>query len=127
MYIIGCKTLDDLNNFSNSEVASASLAARRGATKIAIIDDEEIAGLKNLKSYGYNIVVFNDIDRATDIEEYDIILCDVMGVGLNFSSESQGAELIREIKNNFPSKYVLAYTGNLKTNVQAILAEKCFR
>src|SRR5690606_38120807 len=46
-----------------------------------------------------------------DVADYDIILCDLMGVGVNFDQSIGGASIIREIKENYPTKYVIAYTG----------------
>ena len=55
---------------------------------------------------------------------YDIILCDLMGVGEHFDSNIGGASIIKEIKMNFPSKFVVSYTGARSNTVEAQSAKE---
>lgn len=84
----------------------------RRSTEILFIDDEKLDIIKSLGNYKYNITHKEDIDSINDAYAYDIILCDVRGVGKKFSDEFEGAFLIREIKANYPNKIVIAYTGS---------------
>ena len=43
--------------------------------------------------------------------EYDIIICDIHGVGEAFSKEFQGAYLVKEIYKQYPFKIIISYTG----------------
>lgn len=88
-----------------------SHASRRGAFEIAVIDDQPFAPLQNLQAYGYKIAQVGDLKKLNEIEQYPLILCDIMGVGRNFDSKLQGASIISEIKKSHPEKVVIAYTG----------------
>ncbi len=49
--------------------------------EILFIDDEEIAYLENLKSNGFNVTYKTNITDIKDVSAYDIIMCDINGVG----------------------------------------------
>lgn len=96
----------------------------RKSVRIAVIDDEKFLARSNLETYGYNISEFQDIKSISDIEGFDIVLCDLMGVGLNFDSAIGGASIIREIKDNYPTKFVIAYTGARANSAEANAARE---
>lgn len=83
----------------------------RATARIAVIDDEKFQAFSNLTSYGYNITELPDIRSVSEIENFDIVLCDLMGVGNNFDKSIGGASIIGEIKRNYPTKFVVAYSG----------------
>ena len=105
------KSSQELEPYFNNKIAVRRDRDRRGAVKIAVIDDHPFAAHANLASHNYNIVQFGDISNIDQVKEYDIILCDILGVGLFFNDSLQGASLIIEIKRHYPGKWVLAYTG----------------
>lgn len=76
------------------------------STKILIIDDDELEIKNTLSRIGYKVVWKQDIDVLSDVEDYPIIICDNKGVGLNFSSEFEGLNLIKIIKEKYPDKIV---------------------
>lgn len=76
-----------------------------------MIDDEAFFPKSNLSTYGYNIIPLGDISSVSDVENHDIVLCDLIGVGLHFDKKMQGASLIKEMKRIYPDKYVIAYTA----------------
>lgn len=84
---------------------------RRSLVPIAVIDDELFAAQQTLKNNGYDINVLGDIKNLDEVENYNIILCDLQGVGRHLDGKNQGAFLINEIKRNSPEKFVIAYTG----------------
>lgn len=43
--------------------------------------------------------------------KFDIIICDIQGVGKNFGSKYEGGHLIKEINNKYPLKYLVAFSG----------------
>src|SRR3546814_11988315 len=53
---------------------------------------------------------------------YNIILCDLQGVGRHLDERNQGAYLIDEIKRNHPEKFVIAYTGGTSDSGIALKA-----
>lgn len=79
---------------------------------IIIIDDEDLLVEDRLSASGFHITHKADIDSVRDVESYSIILCDIRGVGTRFDSPKEGAFLIREIKNLYPNKQLVAYTGS---------------
>lgn len=101
----------ELRGFSQSQSHLQSAQSRRSAVRIAVIDDEVFAPQANLRSYGYSVEPIGDVKNVSEIIQYQIVLCDIMGVGRHFDTSLQGASLISEIKKNYPEKYVIAYTG----------------
>lgn len=83
----------------------------RAAVRIVVVDDEKFTPRKNLESYGYVIAELPDITSIERVADYDIVLCDLMGVGQHFDQTLGGASLIKEIKESYPTKYIIAYTG----------------
>lgn len=113
----------ELRDFSNSRKASMPQKEIRSSVSIAIIDDEKFKAHANLTNYGYKIQELPDITSLKQIEEFDVVLCDLMGVGQNFDSFIGGASIIKEIKENYPTKYVIAYTGARANTTEASTAK----
>lgn len=96
----------------------------RSIIKIASIDDEPFQPLVNLRNLKYEIKCLGDIKDINEVNDYSIVLCDLMGVGVFFDSEQQGATIIKEIRSNYPSIFVIAYTGANLGTTQAKAAKK---
>ncbi|OLA48417.1 MAG: hypothetical protein BHW39_01230 [Firmicutes bacterium CAG:552_39_19] len=84
--------------------------------RICVIDDEGF-DINMLYDLGYmNIrkkIQFESIDEYKD---YDIVLCDVEGIGSNVDMDRQGLAVAEQIKNVYPEKVVLLYSGkNIET------------
>ena len=84
---------------------------KREDVKIVIIDDEQFPYLELLRTHRFSIDTLDNISSLNIIEAYDVILCDVNGVGGNFSEQFQGAYLVKEIYKRYPSKIIISYTG----------------
>jgi len=80
--------------------------------EILVIDDEGFEPKEILSTHMFNITHKKDIDTINDLLAYAVILCDIRGIGKAYNSEFEGAYLIKEIKTNFPSKIVIAYTAS---------------
>lgn len=52
------------------------------------------------------------------------MLCDLQGVGVELHTELRGADLIKEIKAQFPEKVVIAYTSTAKNTGMAKAAQR---
>ena len=89
-----------------------SIAEIRKHVNMLIIDDNDFSPEPYLISNGYQVHHKSDIDRIKDVEPYDIILCDISGVGKKLGYTKEGAFIIREIHANYPNKRVIAYTAN---------------
>lgn len=97
------KTIEDL---PASAIAKMSEKQKIEKTKILIIDDDELKLEKTLRRIGYNVTWKEDIDVLSDVEDYNIIICDYKGVGLKFDSEFEGMNLSRLIKEKYPDKII---------------------
>jgi hypothetical protein len=86
-------------------------ASKRSSVPMLLIDDEEFPYLEDLQQHEFRIKAVPDIDDIHAVEAYSIILCDITGVGKKFKSDFQGAHLISEIRKFYPSKVIIAYTG----------------
>lgn len=105
------QTIDDLQGHEQRPQKSAVQHNLRSKIKIGIIDDKPFDPARNLRNFGYDISEIGDVKNLSEVEKYAIILCDLMGVGLNFDSDLQGATLVREIRRNYPAIMIGAYSG----------------
>ena len=83
----------------------------RKHVNMLIIDDNDFIPENFLKANGYQLHHKTDIDSIKDVEPYDIILCDISGVGKKLGYDKEGAFIIREIHANYPNKRIIAYTS----------------
>lgn len=100
-------TINDLN--------SPSIKSRRidrNSYRIVIIDDESFENDDRLRRVGFNVSVFSDIEDIRFLSEYDIVICDIKGVGKKLSEETGGALLLNEAKKTYPYKMYAAYSGS---------------
>jgi CheY-like chemotaxis protein len=105
------RTSRDLESYFTDRVAAREIRDRRQAVRIAVVDDHPFAPQANLNAYNYNITQIGDVRSVDQVKGYDLVLCDIIGVGLSFSQTLQGASLMAEIKRVYPEKLVIAYTG----------------
>jgi CheY-like chemotaxis protein len=88
---------------------------------VAVIDDEPFPYLDPLEQLGYEVKVFNDYTRpkkqnsqklkAESFANFDIILCDIHGVGQAAFHELEGLQVMKVLREQFPFKVIVAYTG----------------
>ena len=93
------------------EITLDPIANYRNKVKVVLIDDENFAYAEILHNHGYLVTKKNDIDDIQSLEAYDIIFCDINGIGLKLNSKLQGAYVISEIRKKYPFKYIIAYSG----------------
>ena len=89
-----------------------SLSELKKRTEILIIDDEPFSFYETLRKHEYNLTQKKDLTDLKDAEAYKIILCDIRGVGNFLGSEFGGAYLIKQLKEKYPEKTIIAYTAN---------------
>lgn len=111
------RTLADLP--ATNTTAQALPKDRRARFEICVVDDQSFDAGRTLKNFGYRFAEIGDIKKIDEVSTYPIVLCDLMGVGLNFDDRKQGATLIREIRHNYPSIMVAAYSGASASSEQA--------
>lgn len=105
------RTVDHVERELNLRNFSQRISEKRSKFSILIIDDETFTPIEFLRRHGYNITHVEDAPIAAATQNYPIVLCDINGVGMSLSPSKQGAQLITEIKKNYPEKFVIAYTG----------------
>lgn len=99
-----------------NNIISSKILDYRKRIKILVIDDQEFSPQQNLKQYGYDIDYLVAIPKIDTVKDYNIILCDLKGVGHNFDAIGEGATLIKQIKKAYPSIFVVAYSGGADPN-----------
>ena len=104
------RKLSDLNG--EPILREITLSQLKRNTEILVIDDDEFVYLESLKKIEYHIEHRTDIQGLKDVAEYDIILCDIRGVGKFLRSPYEGAYLVKQIKEKYPNKIVISYTAN---------------
>jgi hypothetical protein len=106
-FIIGSlRTIRDLNGHFDINVGKL-----RSQTRICVIDDEAFVPKNMLVQHDYQIKELGDINDINAVHTYQIILCDIKGVGRSFGSAFEGGHIIEEIHLYFPNKVIIAYTG----------------
>lgn len=102
--------ISDLTDYAALNLPK-SIAELRKHVNMLVIDDNDFAPEKFLRLNGYQIHHKTDIDNIKDVEPYDIILCDISGIGKKLGYAKEGAFIIREIHANYPNKRIIAYTS----------------
>jgi hypothetical protein len=97
--------------------SAKSVRDRRALVSIGVIDDSPFEPKQNLKNVGYRVVLLGDVSKIDIVSPHHIILCDLRGVGRSLGARTQGAFVIREIRANYPEKYVIAYTGGAASDI----------
>lgn len=92
-----------------------SLSRLKRSTDILVIDDEPFTYMEALKNSEFNIEYKEDLSSLKEVEAYQIILCDIKGVGKFLQSRFEGAYLVQQIKEKYPNKTVIIYSGNAFT------------
>ncbi|WP_152426945.1 hypothetical protein [Paramagnetospirillum caucaseum] len=105
------KTVNDIEKRFTYENFSKCLVDGRSQFKIVVIDDETFTPIENLRRNNYDIVHMPDIHSIDALSKFNIVLCDLNGVGVSLNPTLQGAHIIAEIKKSYPEKIVVAYTG----------------
>lgn len=103
---------------------SDNLQSQRSKLRIALIDDQLFFHLDGLRDQGFDIVQVGKVSSVNQMEAFDIIACDLRGVGLNLNQKLQGAAVIQELKRIYPNKFVIAYSGSFnRSNMVKIALE----
>ncbi|MBR5019498.1 MAG: hypothetical protein IKX53_07710 [Bacteroidales bacterium] len=106
IYLGHPKTITDLRSLIGMKQVKD-----RSSVRIIVIDDQPFPYSENLRKHGFNIEQLRDLETLDSISSYEIVLCDVQGVGTTFHQELQGAYLVKEIRKRFPFKFIISYTA----------------
>ena len=83
----------------------------RELIKLAVIDDEGFIKDELSRLNFDNIRIFEKFTDLKDFANYNVILCDIKGIGQNIDSNLDGIAVARDLKKNYPEKIVLQYSG----------------
>lgn len=91
--------------------------------KIAVIDDNDFPWQQTLESKGHSVNVFKDYHKSNtkaslkrltpyDFAKFDIVFCDIEGVGGKAYPGIEGVGVIEDIRNINPLQIIVAFTGS---------------
>ena len=84
----------------------------RSKVKICFLDDEGYTSVDKLNSLGYkNIEVKFEFNNLEEFSDYDVIFCDIQGVGKSLYPKFQGYDVAIELSKMYPNCNVFIYTG----------------
>lgn len=102
-------TIEDLRHHdSQSAEIDQSI---RSQFKISCIDDNRFDEIERLALRGYELNHHLDIVKISQVEPYEILLCDIDGVGLYRDGAGSGVDLMKKITETYPHKYIIGYSG----------------
>lgn len=103
-------TVEELKNDCIKQ--KTDLPSKRSQLKICVLDNDGFNS-EELRKIGYtNIAVRESFDSINDFKEFDLVLCDVDGIGTKYNPQKQGLAVAEEIvKSFFPMTQVVIYTG----------------
>lgn len=86
---------------------------QREKIRICVIDDEGFDNkLEQLSKLGYkDIQIMYSFDSIDALKDYDVILCDMDGVGKLLDSEKQGLAVAEQLRIKYPLKKIFIYSG----------------
>lgn len=95
------------------------MVTARNNVQILIIDDDDFPYLSTLLNDKYRITHIEDIEDYNAVSEYQVVICDVIGVGHKFSENQEGAFVVKELKKRFPFKKYAVYSSASNYNLAA--------
>jgi len=97
--------------------------AKPSKLKVAVIDDSDFPWTQTLESKGHSVNIFSDYHKtstktarkklqAYNLSGFDIIFCDIEGVGATAYPGSEGVGVIQDIRELNPLHVIVAFTGS---------------
>lgn len=105
------------------DIDTRAFFERPVSLKIAVIDDNEFPWVDTLESKGHSVSVFNDYHKTSTkasqkklqsykLHSYDIVFCDIEGVGLLAYPGLEGVGVIQDLRELNPLQVIVAFTGS---------------
>ena len=88
-----------------------SFSQYRKDFKILIIDDNDVPFFDTLKALGYFVQREADIKKLSEVEDFDLVLCDKREVGRLMKVSGEGLYLAKKIKESYPFTPVILYSS----------------
>jgi len=104
-------SIEDING---TYIPESDIRKIRAAQKILVIDDQDFLYKQQLvENYDFRITKLDDLENSSHANEYNIVLCDIDGVGKKIGGEKgSGGDIIKELRKSYPLKTILAYSGH---------------
>lgn len=83
----------------------------RSRHRILAIDDQGFPMREILSTHGFIVVEMDDLKAIEMAHPYQIVICDIRGVGRHFGGRHEGAHLFKEIRKMYPDKYIISSTA----------------
>ena len=80
--------------------------------KVLIIDDDPFPKLENLRNNQFDIMQISDIEDFNAVVSYQIIICDIRGVGHKFSQDMEGAYIAKTLRKQYPFMQIAVYSAD---------------
>ena len=104
------KSVDSLKDIYYKK--SIDLIKNRSKIRICVLDDVGFDPQQLIKMGYTNVSVRENFDDISDFKNYNLVLCDVDGVGVQFNPVKQGIAIAEEITRAYsPFTQVAIYTG----------------
>lgn len=110
------RTNREIQDFLRNDFELLNGDKYRSKIEIGVIDDQPFTPQVTLQSFGYKFTTLGDIPNFDNLEKYQIILCDIKGVGRAIAASKEGATIIGELKRKYPEKIVIAYSASAQTD-----------
>lgn len=110
--------LHELENDARTKFRPSLL---REYIKILVIDDEDFAQKEGLQMAKFNVTQIKSVEDLRCAADYQIIICDIKGVGSKFGSKNEGAFVINEIRKLYPHRQYAVYSGSSFTQEMSAL------
>jgi DNA-binding NtrC family response regulator len=83
-------------------------------TYILFVDDEQFDYIERIRAAGWNAHQVTDIENLDDehLKRTHIVFLDYVGVGKKLAPNQQGIGLLKAIKQKYPQKIVIFYSGH---------------
>lgn len=107
------------------EFVSQNKTKLRSLMDIAVIDDEKFKDAESLRKSDFKITELGDIHDIRAVSEYSIVICDIQGVGKSFQTEYGAGHIISEIRQRYPDKYIIVYSGHSVEPTYKRFLDKC--
>lgn len=110
--VLGTRRMLTIDYLEQNKITidNVSLKERKNI-KILFVDDEGY-DIEPLKKIGFlDVSKQYEYTKIDDYEKYDIIFCDINGIGKEIDDKYQGAALAKIIKNTYPNKVVIIFSA----------------
>ena len=93
------------------EAFATTSQKNKQSVRFLIVDDNLFEYKDEMRDCDFNIKAVKDLELLEAANEFDVIICDVHGVGKARSYENEGLGLLADLKRKYPYKLYAVYSG----------------